>query len=134
MSYQRVIPRDLFNEGNLLKCLGRVYLNLEVLGRESMLTHDGEEFSIDQDENGSLIVTNVMLMRDGQEFAFRRPLNSREPWPLYLVNSDDDEISVFDESGEFTEEMTLTITLHRSHTTARPAPVSPAHASASNAT
>ncbi len=28
--YARVIPRDLFNEANLLKCFGNLYLRLEV--------------------------------------------------------------------------------------------------------
>ena len=29
MTYRRVIPRDLFNEGNLLKCLGKLYVQAE---------------------------------------------------------------------------------------------------------
>jgi hypothetical protein len=29
MGYTRVIPRDLFNEANLLKCIGGLYIALE---------------------------------------------------------------------------------------------------------
>lgn len=32
MTYLRVIPRDLFNEAKLLKCLGKLYLEAEKSG------------------------------------------------------------------------------------------------------
>lgn len=106
MSYQRVTPRDLFNEGNLLKCLGRVYINLEGLGRESTLEHDGEAFDIHQDEDGGLYVSNVVLRINEFVGVFSRPLNSRRAWPLYLTVEDGErEIQVFEESGEFTADM-----------------------------
>ena len=97
MSYIRVIPRDLFNEGNLLKCYGRLYLNLEY--------EYGDSFEVVQDENdGSITLLYVKLVVRGQYYPLRRPLNSREAWPLYVI-VDDTEIAVFDEHGAFTPEM-----------------------------
>lgn len=107
MSYTRVIPRDLFNEGNLLKCYGQVYLNLEKMGLEGCLLQkkEGELFDIQQDQSdGSLTIKNIILFSCGREFSFKRPLNSRQPYPLYIV-IDEEEIEVFNDDGSFTEEM-----------------------------
>lgn len=107
MSYQRVIPRDLFNEANLLKCFGTLYLRLEALAIEGVsLEHDDEAFDIDQDENtGGLHVRNVALIVRGQKMEMWRPLNSRHAWPLYLNTPDDEEYSVFDDEGNLSAEM-----------------------------
>lgn len=107
MSYIRVIPRDLFNEGNLLKCYGRLYLNLEKVNVPGAhLEYEyGDSFEVVQDENdGSITLLYVKLVVRGQYYPLRRPLNSREAWPLYVI-VDDTEIAVFDEHGAFTPEM-----------------------------
>lgn len=107
MAYIRIIPRDLFNEGNLLKCYGRLYLNLETANAPGVwLEHEfGDAFEIDQDQDdGSITIVNVKLQVRGQYYALRRPLNSREAWPLYLM-AGDTEIAVFDEHGDFTPQM-----------------------------
>lgn len=105
--YQRVIPRDLFNESNLLKCLGKLYLCLETVNLSGVeLEHDGEAFDIDQDEStGGLFVRNVVLIVRGEKMNLWRPLNSRYAWPLYLTTSDDEEYSVFDDEGDLSVEM-----------------------------
>jgi hypothetical protein len=107
MSYYRVIPRDLFNEANLLKCYGQIYLNLErihVVNAE--LINDGRAFEVIQAEyDGSLTLRNVKLLINGEEHRLHRPLNSRESWPLYLTDKDDEEVSVFNEDGSFTSDM-----------------------------
>lgn len=106
--YLRVIPRDLFNEANLLKCLGKLYLCLETLNPEGVtLEHDGEAFEIDQSEDsGGLFVRNVTLIVRGEEVHLWRPLNSRHAWPLYLtLDLDDEEYSVFDDDGNLSIEM-----------------------------
>lgn len=56
MSYNRVIPRDLFNESSLLKCLGRLYICLEnTPGHAAELQQVGREFDIRQsDDDGSI--------------------------------------------------------------------------------
>lgn len=106
MSYTRVIPRDLFNEANLLKCYGRIYINLETAGLDNVeLVHDGEPFDIQQDENsGDIFVANVVLEAAGKPCRLHRPLNSRAPWPLCLTTDEEEQIQVFNEDGAFTDE------------------------------
>jgi hypothetical protein len=110
MSYSRVVPRDLFNEGNLLKCYGQIYLNLEKMGLEDRLRHDGEAFRIAFNEGtGGLSLANVKLIVHGEDCILERPLNSRGNYPLYLLQ-EDAEIEVFLEDGSFTPEMVAFLT------------------------
>lgn len=104
MAYSRVIPRDLFNEANLLKCLGQLYLCLEALPGQPATLGDiepGEAFDIQQDEaDGSLEVVNLpFTMGDGRSYRLTRPLNSRETWPLWCECDDGDEVPVFTGQG-----------------------------------
>ena len=112
MTYQRVIPRDLFNEGNLLKCLGKLALNIQdgYLPRlrltESALAPG---FKIEQNEaTGGIFCRNYRLVahiyNDRLPVFHERPLNSREPWPLFLY-LEDQEFQVFNHDGSLTEEM-----------------------------
>lgn len=110
MSYNRVIPRDLFNEGNLLKCYGQIYIELETMREADAALVEGDienGFHIEQDEDdGSISIVNVHLEVRGTRYPLRRPLNARGSYPLYLsVGEDEDEIAVFCEAGRFTEEM-----------------------------
>ncbi len=103
MSYVRVIPRDLFNEGNLLKCYGQLYLNLEKMRMEDCLECDGNAFDIWQNSaTGGLRIGNVTLIVNRRVIVLERPMNSREPYPLWAL-PDDDEIKVFNADGSFTE-------------------------------
>lgn len=109
--YSRTIPRDLFNESNLLKCYGQIYLELES-GRfpAARLTfaaeERGESFDVRQNPaNGALSLGNVLLFVRGECCSLERPLNSRDPFPLYLTTPADEEISVFTDAGRFTAEM-----------------------------
>lgn len=104
MSYARVIPRDLFNEASLLKCLGRLFLCTEGLEGVELGEPEGEEpFAVEQDPaDGSLSVANVPLRVRGVPFRLFRPLNSREPWPLWCESPfacDEEEVQVFDAEG-----------------------------------
>lgn len=111
-TYQRVIPRDLFNEASLLKCLGRFWIETErYQPRKVTVEHDGEAFDVWQDENGMLSVRNVEISINGVGYYARRPLNSREPWPLYLDNytDDSDSVAVFTDDGELTAELLVLI-------------------------
>lgn len=107
MSYIRVIPRDLFNEANLLKCYGRIWINLETANLYGVeLVHDGDAFDIQQDESsGATYVSNVRLIVRDKVIALRRGLNSRECWPLVAVLEDEEEIPVFLDDGSFSPEM-----------------------------
>jgi len=114
MTYNRVIPRDLFNEGNLLKCYGQIYIELERLpaGTRAELVESlgcGEAFRIVQDESGRLTIANVHLIVRGENCWLSRGLNSREAWPLWLEGTDSrgeiDPIEVFDAHGHFSPDM-----------------------------
>jgi|SRR5882762_5453865 len=118
MSYLRVIPRDLFNESNFLKCLGQLYLNLDNKGLAALLVHEGEDeyFAVQQNQHtGALYITNITLyvggeIVDGQHHdamvcSLWRPLNSRAAYPLWLTLEDEDDIAVFNDDGTFSAEM-----------------------------
>lgn len=107
MSYARVIPRDFFNEANLLKCYGQIFICLETVDVPDVeLVHDGEPFIVEQDlGSGGTTIANVMLKVRGEPCLLHRPLNSREPWPLYLTTDNEDELAVFSDDGSFSPEM-----------------------------
>lgn len=101
MTYTRVIPRDLFNEANLLKCYGQLYLELEKLGLQDLLSSDGGAFRVVQDpSDGSLTLANVRL----PGVRLSRPLNSRGAYPLWLHVDDEQEFEIFEIDGAFTAE------------------------------
>lgn len=112
MSYRRVIPRDLFNEANLLKCYGRISILADFYQPgeiELRQTHDGH-FDVRQNSSsGGLEIFNVRLYINGVWHWLERPLNSRKAWPLYVTGTPDDPdfdaIEVFDKDGQFSEEM-----------------------------
>jgi len=110
MSYLRVIPRDLFNEANLLKCIGALWIKTEGHPRVR-IEHDGKPFRIEQSEaDGSLTVINIRVRVAGRRCELRRPLNSREPWPLYLQTIHlQTEIPVFTDQGELSAEFAALI-------------------------
>lgn len=109
LDYPRVIPRDLFNEANLLKCLGRLEL---CAGHEPEgaieLCHDGGPFVIGQDNSdGSIAVCNIQCFVEGRRIWLFRPLNSLESWALFarpLEDPDEDTVPVFTDEGELSEE------------------------------
>lgn len=109
MSYQRVCPRDLFNEANLLKCLGRLSLlildRVAPAGMELVHQDSVHGFEIEQNPNdGAIYCRNVELFHLGDYFTLMRPLNSREPWPLYFT-VDDTTIYVFTEHGDLSPQL-----------------------------
>lgn len=97
--YQRVLPRDAFNEANLLKCIGQ--LTLLVLDKPPFgLTYeyDGQPFDIRMDDCGELSVSNIQFYLNNEPVFFTRPLNSRAPWPLYEAETGN---PVFDDNGNY---------------------------------
>jgi hypothetical protein len=111
MSYYRVIPRDLFNEANLLKCYAQIYLNLERLPDVDAQLVGGDNnypFRVDQNIDGSTWLANILLIVRGEPVTLERPLNSREKWPLGAAIKPDDPwtfTDVFDDVGAFSPEM-----------------------------
>ncbi len=110
MSYTRVIPRDLFNEAKLLKCLGKICLdhhdNYKLLNKVTV-THENEAsgFQIEQDENdGSIFISNLYFFDvNGTPLQFSTSLNSRENWPLILEYKNE-TYNVFTDNGNYSEE------------------------------
>jgi len=111
MSYTRVIPRDLFNEAKLLKCLGQLALLItDGLGvpRGLTLDHDifGDRagFQIEQDQtDGSIYCANMELNYQGRLIGLRSPLNSRDAFPLQFIRGDESG-SVFDDKGKLSHD------------------------------
>lgn len=112
MSYERVNPRDLFNEANLLKCYGKLFILLENHESHRMVFDDSEvqHYDVRQNEDdGSLTIDNIHLIltkHRNTEVKLFRPLNSRRSWPLIAIdhNNQNNEVLVFDEEGELSEE------------------------------
>lgn len=105
-NYCRVIPRDLFNEAKLLKCMGRLaLLELDNMAPKTLsILDNGEPFRIGQIEyDGSITITNWEVRIKGEPHIFKTSMNSKYNYPLY-VETDEDEIEVFNEQGELTKE------------------------------
>lgn len=97
--YTRVIPRDLFNEASLLKCLGKLALAAESEPRLTVY-HDGDAFIVLQNpDSGGLHCANLLFCWEGEPMYLERPLNSRDPWPLYWERGSN-SVEVFNQDGD----------------------------------
>lgn len=103
--YDRVLPRDLFNEAKLLKCVGQLVLCIEDAITPPGLTfeHDEEPFQIYLLEDGHLFIQNIWFFINDQPLFFKTIYNSRRAFPL-LLEYEGVEYFVFDDNGSFTEE------------------------------
>lgn len=107
--YQRIIPRDLFNESKLLKCLGQVALLIhegKTGGKKLVLEHDDSDYSgffIEQDpSDGGLYCSNLKLMYHGREIGLRSIYNNKDPFPMIFRDEDYAEYILFEDNGSFT--------------------------------
>lgn len=113
MSYMRVVPRDLFNEANMLKCLGQLYLKTEYLNGQISIDNHSNHFELDQcPDTGELQLVNIDVTFNGDKLELFRPLNSREPYPLWLRYGDDEEMVVFNDDGSLSTEFAAFIDEH----------------------
>ncbi len=105
-NYARVIPRDLFNEAKLLKCIGRLCLLIHQndVPVEMTSENDGEAFKIVQLVDGSLCISNVDICIKGQSHTFATSYNSKANYPLVVITQDDAEYEVFDDNGAYSQE------------------------------
>lgn len=115
--YQREMPRDLFNEAKLLKCLGQLlllYVDQHLAdGCKFVHTETQSGFLIGQNPgDGSIGCANLHMwyieeVGDGKKIRtyveLSTPLNSRDPYPL-LFSAYGDEGCVFDTDGKMTPE------------------------------
>jgi hypothetical protein len=103
--YRRVIPRDLFNEAKLLKCIGKMSVLIHDERIPNLnITHENESkgFIIAQDHDGSIYVDNVFFFdNNGTPVYFHTPLNSKENWPLIMLYKEE-EYFPFNDNGEYT--------------------------------
>lgn len=107
--YRRVLPRDLFNEAKLLKCLGRLTLMIHNGLCPLQFEHDEDTcpgFLVDQNpDDGSIRCLNLRFSTAGGETVeVSSGLNSRIPYPLTFVAPDGDSEYVFDDEGELSPE------------------------------
>lgn len=102
IKYERVIPRDLFNESKLLKCIGRIALL--ILDNATPVKMDMEEsgkpFKVGLLDDGYLVITNYEITIKGTPYTFKCQYNSKSNYNLF-VEHEYCEYLVFDESGNF---------------------------------
>ena len=102
--YERVLPRDLFNESKLLQQLGAVCLAIH----DSRLTritfeYDDEPFDIRLAEGGEMSVANLTFWQGDEDVQLWTSYNSRDKNPLLFLDPfSGDEFYVFDDQGDFT--------------------------------
>lgn len=102
--YERTIPRDLFNEAKLLKCMGQLALLIhDGLQWPLALRHNTADcpgFDVSQDpSDGGLFVNNLVLTLGDSRVTVRTSYNSKAPYPLVFDDEDGGEGSVFDDAG-----------------------------------
>jgi len=107
IEYTRVIPRDLFNEAKLLKCMGRLCLLIhdQLTPVDMSASLEGEQFEIGMLLDGSLTIKNLHVNVMGEKFTFKTTYNSKRNYPLMIeYQGSEGEYLVFDESGQFSTE------------------------------
>lgn len=112
--YKRVIPRDLFNEAKLLKCLGQLCLAIEDSVHDKKVKYfhmdsvEGNGFHIRQDQSdGSFFCSNLVFEVEGyEEVHFFLQQNKDDPYPFFVSTIEDEETyRVFDDKGNLTPEL-----------------------------
>ncbi len=110
MPYMRVIPRDLFNESKLLKCLGQLSLIIhdksEAFHLKLELDHfmPRRGFVIDQDESdGALYCSNLIFKVKGERVNLRSKYNSKDPYPLMYEAEETCYCDLFSDDGSLSE-------------------------------
>lgn len=106
--YARVLPRDLFNEAKLLKCLGLLALHVH----EGQFPGFAVEMNDDEAEEGfktalcdeGLFVANLHITKHEAPVFFVSPYNSRAAFPLQFESAPFSFSEVFTDSGEYTPE------------------------------
>ena len=107
--YMRVVPRDLFNESKLLKCLGKISIGIldGKLGEHRLTekhTREDEGFIILQNEDGDIMCDNYRVFKGGEEIYLFTRLNSKANWPLMTIDHNAEYIEVLNDDGKFTKE------------------------------
>jgi len=112
-SYLRVIPRDLFNESKLLKCLGQISLLIhDGKMKGATLEHDDSEFAgfqIEQNQDsGALYCSNLTLYVKGERIGLNSRYNSKAAFPLFFEFRDEEQ-PAFNDDGTLSAEFTAAL-------------------------
>lgn len=113
INYQRVCPRDLFNEAKLLKNLGRLVVLIHdgIADARLDFQDDGDPFEIGLHNAGYLTVTNgLMVTYRGRQLWLGIPYNDRSEWPL-ICHYQDVDWDVFDYKGSLSDDFQYMLTL-----------------------
>jgi len=102
LNYIRVIPRDLFNEAKLLKCLGLLTLKIHDNQAPKGLKVEqiDDLFAIGLTQDGSLQCGSLEFSYNNKVLTFQSTYNSKSNFPFYCY-FDYCEYLVFDENGHF---------------------------------
>lgn len=104
LNYKRVMPRDLFNEAKLLKCMGLLIVCIQDEITPAPMSHnEPDEFVIGLREDGTLCVVNLTICVKRKPFRFHTTYNSKSNYPLFVEHMRA-EYRVFNEQGEWDEE------------------------------
>lgn len=109
-NYQRVIPRDLFNEAKLLKCMGILALwELDKVVPELKITispyeSDTDGFDIALLDEGALFITNYHVSICDIFYDFKTVYNSKRDYPLYITTKEAEDIWVIGDDGKPSKE------------------------------
>jgi hypothetical protein len=92
-NYNRVIPRDIFNEAKLLKCIGKICLLIhdnKINGLNIVHEDQSKGFEITQDPNsGDISVENIYFFDNaGTPVYFYTKLNSKDNYPMFMEYKD----------------------------------------------
>lgn len=103
--YPRVLPRDLFNESKLIKCIGRLVLLLHDGFSLNGLRfdHDGDPFLISLTDDGYLTISNVFFTLNNNLLFFKSLYNSKNNYCLFCEHNYN-EYLVLNEDGNYTDE------------------------------
>jgi len=109
MSYIRVAPRDLFNEANFMKCIAQISLLLhdspikDVKLWLDIWETNGVRFV--QTIDGELFEATIRLRIKNNSYILFRPLNSRETYPVYIIDDATyEQYTILTNAGTFSEE------------------------------
>jgi hypothetical protein len=106
-NYERVAPRDLFNEAKLLKCLGQLALLVLDKGLELKVSDSGKPFKVGLHDAGYLTaVSGISFKHKRRTLWLGIPYNSRANYPL-ICHHDYEDIEVFNTDGSISEEFEL---------------------------
>lgn len=101
MTYERVLPRDAFNEAKLLKCISKItLLILDGLLPDFKYDYDNGAIDIVQDQSdGSIYIKNIIFYYKDRIVTLKTSSNNEENWPLIMVLGDE-EYYLFNENGD----------------------------------